>query len=106
MAVGLAVVVDQVVAVGLVAPDVVVAVVAAAVRTEASGGEMPVSHSFAKRQKELRRQEKQRDKEQRRRDRRTTAEGGTDAPAEDPDIAGIVPGPQPMPDGDPPDPSA
>jgi hypothetical protein len=50
----------------------------------------------AKRQKEKNRQDRQRDKEKRREQRRheranqTRPEGG-----EDPDIAGIVPGPQP-----------
>jgi hypothetical protein len=63
---------------------------------------MPVSHAFTKRQKERLRQEKQREKEQKRKDRRTQRaeqpQGG-----EDPDIAGIVPGPQPLPyqDGGP-----
>jgi hypothetical protein len=53
---------------------------------------------FEKRRKELARKERQKQKAERRdiRDReraeRTTAEG------EDPDIAGIVPGPQPPPD--------
>ena len=96
---------DLVAVVALAAPDAAVAAVVA-VRTAVNGGEMPVSHSFAKRQKELRRQEKQRDKEQKRRDRRAVAEGGAEAGAVDPDIAGIVPGPQPPADGDLPDPSA
>jgi hypothetical protein len=63
---------------------------------------MPVSHSFAKRQKELRRQEKQREKEQKRRDRRTAGEAGAPV-GEDPDLAGIVPGPQPPIDGERPE---
>lgn len=50
----------------------------------------------SKRQKERARQEKQREKiavkQERRKDKPTRAEGG-----EDPDIAGIVPGPQPLP---------
>jgi hypothetical protein len=50
-----------------------------------------------KRQKERARQEKQREKEQkvaeRRKDKLARPDG---APGEDPDIAGIVPGPQPV----------
>ena len=52
--------------------------------------------SFAKRQKEKNRQDKRREKEARRlqrkqeRENRPTASGD-----EDPDIAGIIPGPQP-----------
>jgi len=55
--------------------------------------------SFAKRQKEKNRQDKRREKEARRLQRkqerasRPREEGG-----EDPDIAGIVPGPQPPPE--------
>ncbi len=49
-----------------------------------------------KRQKERARQEKQRDKDasrlERRKDKGPRADG---APGEDPDIAGIIPGPQP-----------
>jgi hypothetical protein len=56
--------------------------------------------TFNKRQKEKSRQEKQRDKEQKRQLRRDDKgpkpEG---APGEDPDIAGIIPGPQPLPEG-------
>jgi sRNA-binding protein len=52
--------------------------------------------SAAKRQKERARQEKQRDKEaeraQRRKDKSTRT---TNAEGEDPDLAGIIPGPQP-----------
>jgi hypothetical protein len=50
----------------------------------------------AKRQKEKNRQEKQRDKEKRR-DQRRQDRANAERPAngEDPDIAGIVPGPQP-----------
>lgn len=49
-----------------------------------------------KRQKERARQEKQQEKEASRAERRK-AKGQTDttAPGEDPDIAGIIPGPQP-----------
>ena len=52
--------------------------------------------SVTKRQKEKNRQDKQREKEAKRRqkpDRPTRAPG-----EEDPDIAGIVPGPQPIPE--------
>ncbi|MCU0691842.1 MAG: hypothetical protein MUF54_10605 [Polyangiaceae bacterium] len=60
---------------------------------------MAASPTTAKRQKERQRQEKQREKEEKRKQRRldkTRAEQG--APDEDPDIAGIVPGPQPVED--------
>lgn len=55
--------------------------------------------SVNKRQKEKNRQDRQREKEQARKDRardkvaRPAGEGG-----EDPDIAGIIPGPQPIPE--------
>jgi len=48
-----------------------------------------------KRQKERARQEKQRDKDASRLERRKKDPRSTHAPGEDPDIAGIVPGPQP-----------
>jgi hypothetical protein len=49
-----------------------------------------------KRQKERARQEKQREKNASRLERRKDKGArGTTAPGEDPDIAGIVPGPQP-----------
>ena len=52
--------------------------------------------TFMKRQKELARQEKQRKKAARRLERREEkARGGEPAGDEDPDIAGIRPGPQP-----------
>jgi hypothetical protein len=54
-----------------------------------------------KRARERARQEKRQQKEARRleaRQRKST--GGPAAPGEDPDIAGIVPGPQPSPWGD------
>jgi hypothetical protein len=52
--------------------------------------------SAAKRQKERARQEKQKDKAARRQQRNAEREKRGDvAPGEDPDIAGIVPGPQP-----------
>jgi hypothetical protein len=51
-----------------------------------------------KRQKERARQEKQREKNANRAERRkdNPTSQGTGAPGEDPDIAGIVPGPQPI----------
>lgn len=49
--------------------------------------------SLNKRQKELRRAEKARDKQERKRTRADDKPKGADG--EDPDIAGIVPGPQP-----------
>lgn len=55
---------------------------------------MPVS--FAKRQRERSRQEKQREKEIKRQARKDDKLNRPPAaPGEDPDIAGIVPGPQP-----------
>ena len=53
--------------------------------------------SVKKRQKELARQEHQRDKAERKEQRKTNKERpATGAPEEDPDLAGIVPGPQPI----------
>jgi hypothetical protein len=54
--------------------------------------------SFAKRQKEIARQERAREKAAKRVERKE-AKGKETKPdgAEDPDIAGIVPGPQPLP---------
>lgn len=55
--------------------------------------------SVKKRQKELSRQEHQRDKAERRRERKLEKETQARAAAaagEDPDLAGIVPGPQPL----------
>jgi hypothetical protein len=50
----------------------------------------------AKRQKEKNRQDRQKDKEKRREERRLKrANTARPADGEDPDIAGIVPGPQP-----------
>lgn len=58
---------------------------------------MPIS--LNKRLKEKARQEKQQDKAQRREQRKVDQKNkGPVAPGEDPDIAGIVPGPQPIPD--------
>jgi hypothetical protein len=55
------------------------------------------STSFVKRQKERQRQEKQRDKAAKKEERKRTK---GDKPAgengEDPDLAGIIPGPQPV----------
>jgi len=59
--------------------------------------------SFAKRQKERARQDKQREKLAKRQQRRAdkpTKEGGDDGDV-DPDIAGIVPGPQPTDEEEP-----
>ena len=53
--------------------------------------------SFAKRQRERAKQERQREKELRRQQRKAEADRTAPdvKPGEDPDIAGIVPGPQP-----------
>jgi hypothetical protein len=61
---------------------------------------MPASHGFQKRQKEIKRQEKQREKLAKRRQRAAdrTTQGPRREGEEDPDIAGIVPGPQPLPE--------
>ena len=57
------------------------------------------SPGIIKRQKETNREEKQREKLARREQRRKE-KGGRDTPdtGEDPDIAGIIPGPQPIPE--------
>ncbi len=56
---------------------------------------MAPNPAYLKRQKELARQEKQREKEAKRKLRKENrADRGADQ-GEDPDIAGIVPGPQP-----------
>jgi hypothetical protein len=55
--------------------------------------------TFNKRQKEKNRQDKQRDKEVRRRQRRDDRQQRPPSEGDvDPDIAGIVPGPQPPPE--------
>ncbi len=55
--------------------------------------------SIAKRQKEKKRQDKQRDKDAKRAQRKTEKDTRVREPGEeDPDIAGIVPGPQPVPE--------
>jgi hypothetical protein len=53
-----------------------------------------------KRQKEAARREKQKKKDERREQRKREKEAnpGPRLPGEDPDIAGIVPGPQPIPE--------
>lgn len=55
---------------------------------------MPASHGFTKRQKERQRQERQKEKEAKRHERRLQ-KGERPRDGDDPDIAGIVPGPQP-----------
>ena len=56
----------------------------------------PRPNPFEKRQKELARQAKQKKKAERREEReRAKTERPADGNDEDPDIAGIVPGPQP-----------
>lgn len=58
---------------------------------------MATSTSAAKRQKERARQERQQAKEEKRRERRTQRSQHKDSPTdEDPDLIGIVPGPQPI----------
>ena len=53
-----------------------------------------------KRQKEMARAQKQRDKEARKEERQRDKEARPERqPGEDPDIAHIVPGPQPLPEG-------
>jgi hypothetical protein len=59
---------------------------------------------FAKRQKELARREKQKEKQARRLEAKERPADGEALPeGEDPDIAGIQLGPQPLPDEDDPD---
>jgi len=53
--------------------------------------------TFAKRQKEIARQERAREKAQKRVERSETKVKPERSADEDPDIAGIVPGPQPLP---------
>ena len=63
-------------------------------------GPMAGNSTFKKRQKEAQRQVRRQEKEQKRQQRKTEPrEGVPVAPGEDPDIAGIIPGPQPLPDG-------
>ena len=62
---------------------------------------MAGSPSVKKRQKEAQRQAAQREKAARRAERKAERDNRPPpAPGEDPDIAGIVPGPQPIPDED------
>ena len=65
----------------------------------------PGPTTFAKRQREIRKREKRKEKLERRAVRKAEKDQATeDAPEiltdEDPDIAGIVPGPQPLPEWD------
>lgn len=53
--------------------------------------------TFAKRQKEIARQERAREKAAKRVERKETKVKLERGPEDDPDIAGIVPGPQPLP---------
>lgn len=53
--------------------------------------------TFQKREKEKARQQKQKEKQTRREEAKQRAEVVTRVEGEDPDIAGIVPGPQPLP---------
>jgi hypothetical protein len=56
--------------------------------------------TFKKRQKEAQRVARRQEKELKRQQRKSEVrEGVPVAPGEDPDIAGIVPGPQPLPEG-------
>lgn len=59
---------------------------------------MAGSPSFKKREKERARQERQREKAAKRQQRRNDKPNRAGVGGEDPDIAGIVPGPQPTPD--------
>lgn len=62
---------------------------------------MAGSPSFMKRQKELARQERQKEKAAKKQDRKLDKDGKPVlADGEDPDLAGIVPGPQPAPEWD------
>lgn len=57
---------------------------------------MPGNPSLKKRQREMARKEQQADKAQRRAERKAEKDARDPAaPGEDPDLAGIVPGPQP-----------
>ena len=57
--------------------------------------------SINKRQKERERDERRREKEKKRDERRNRVQPDRGPNGEDPDIAGIVPGPQPLPDEEP-----
>ena len=56
---------------------------------------MPPNRAFLKRQKELARQERQTEKDLKRKQRKETRGDQPGIEGEDPDLAGIVPGPQP-----------
>ncbi len=58
---------------------------------------MPGPQSAKKRAREAARVEHQRDKASKREERKATKPARVTADGEDPDIAGIVPGPQPLP---------
>ena len=59
------------------------------------------SSTFLKRENEMKRLDKAKEKDQRRETRKSEKEGRpAHAPGYDPDIAHIVPGPQPLPDED------
>jgi hypothetical protein len=60
---------------------------------------MSGNSTFKKRQKEAQRLVRRQEKELKRQQRKTEVREGVVTPGEDPDIAGIVPGPQPLPDG-------
>lgn len=57
---------------------------------------MASSTTFQKRQKERARLDKQRDKSEKKRQRRAEPNTRVVTPGVDPDIAGIIPGPQPI----------
>jgi hypothetical protein len=58
---------------------------------------MAGNQTFKKRERERARDEKKREKERRRQERKNSPRADA-APGEDPDIAGIIPGPQPIDD--------
>jgi len=63
---------------------------------------VPQHPGMSKRQKELARKEKNKEKDVRREQRKKEKSERTTQPGQegvDPDIAGIIPGPQPLPDG-------
>jgi len=63
---------------------------------------VPQHPGMSKRQKELARKEKNKEKDVRRDQRKKEKSERTTQPGQegvDPDIAGIIPGPQPLPDG-------
>jgi hypothetical protein len=67
-------------------------------RSPSTGAFKYMPTTFAKRQKEKDRQDRRRDKEQKRNERRLKPSDAKPKDGEDPDIAGIVPGPQPLPE--------